>query len=419
MRQPRDYSRHPMQFLLWLRKSKTNKAGTAPIYLRVFLHTDDRAEYSTGIRCRPDQWNAPKGRFRGTDDASRAYNKVLENLESKATLLADRMQTAAENNPDLPPVRPADVAAGLRPKSGKDKRAKPVLLSALLRAAIPRYSACASSRSNAANALLCWAKWPLAARLTLEQFTVERATEFVHWLSQQSGGTSSKRNRVGVLSGLLATAAPAHPRVFTKLARLLGVATAPKGAVLPADWQAQLLALNLPRVQSVARDVFMLQYYLHGSRLGVILELQWRHIDYQQARVRFTTHKYPVAMDMVLRAEVLEILARYQGKNGLLVLPMLPVNYLSLDEDQRFKVLRKAENSVGMALKGICHKLGWPRLKSHLARHTLALRAYLANDKDLRVPQQLLGHKHISTTALYIAGLDTTELDAGASNAYN
>jgi integrase len=406
-----------MQFLLWLRKSKLNKAGTAPVYLRIFLDADTRSEYATGIRCRPEEWNAPKGRLRSNDEASRAYNKKLKKLLGKAELKADRLQDARDEDPTLPPVMPADVALALRPKP-KAAAPPPVLLRQLLADAIPTYSPKASSRHNARNLLIFFNKWPPSATLTLDQLTREVATTYVQWVSQQSCATSTKRHRVGVLAGLLAAAAPGHPTVFAKLTRLLGAALPPKSTVLPPDWQAQFLALRLPRVQALSRDAFMLQYYLHGSRIGVILELQWSHIDYQQGRVRFTTHKHPVAMDMALRPEVREILARYEGHGGAFVLPLLPAYYFSLDEDARFKMLRTKENSIGMALKGICSKLGWPRLKSHLARHTLALRAYLANDKDLRVPQQLLGHKHISTTALYIAGLDTTELDAGAANAY-
>jgi integrase len=229
---------------------------------------------------------------------------------------------------------------------------------------------------------------------------------------------SSRRLHLQNLAGVLAAAAPAHPRVFAKLGRLLGTPVEKPIRVLPADWQQQLSALKLPRVQALARDAFLLQYYLHGSRVGVILELQWQHIDYAEQRVRFTTHKIPVAMDMRLLPQVELILARHRPRGGPFVLPLLPADYLSYDADKRYRVLRKTNNGVGQALKGICQKLGWPDLNPHLARHTLALRAYENNDKDLRVPQQLLGHKHLSTTAGYIARLTTTELDAGAANAY-
>jgi len=413
----RTYTDSPMQFLLWLRKSKLNKAGTAPVYLRIFLDTDTRSEYATGIRCRPDEWNAAKGRLRGNDEASRAYNKKLKKLQGKAELKADRLQDACDEDPGLPPVMPADVALALRPKK-KEPVPAPQRLLDLLRAAIPLYSSKASSRQNAHAMLSFFSKWPLLDTLTLPELTREVATSLVQWAGQQKGAVSSKRHHVGVFAGLLAAAAPNHPLVFSKLTRLLGTPAPTKSTVLPADWQAQLLALRLPRVQAAARDAFLLQYYLHGSRIGVILELRWAHIDYEQGRVRFTTHKYPVAMDMALRPEIREILTRREGHSSTFVLPFLPANYLLVDDDQRHKILRKTENSVGMALKGICAKLGWPRLKSHLARHTLALQSYLKNDKDLRVPQQLLGHKNISTTALYIAGLDTSELDAGAANAY-
>ncbi|WP_371332348.1 hypothetical protein, partial [Campylobacter jejuni] len=79
-----------------------------------------------------------------------------------------------------------------------------------------------------------------------------------------------------------ASAAPAHPRVFARLVKLLGTPVEPVRRVLPPNWHLDLGALKLPRVQALARDAFLLAYYLHGSRIGVILELQWSHIDWEQ-----------------------------------------------------------------------------------------------------------------------------------------
>lgn len=405
-----------MQFLLWLRKSKLNKAGTAPVYLRIFLDTDTRSEYATGIRCRPEEWNAAKGRLRGNDEAARLLNKKLKKLQAKAELKADRMQEAVDEDERLPAVMPADVAAALRPKP--PKAAEPLLL-ALLRSIIPVYSTKINTRISAERALNWLTKWPPSAELRLLGLNAEVATEFTRWFAQQPElKISTKRTYLQMIAGLVMAAAPAHPRVFARLGRLVGTPADAVHLVLPADWQERLCALRLPRVQGVARDAFFLAYYLHGSRIGVVIELQRAQVDWQQGRIRFTTHKHPVNMDIKLAPALQEILERHLARGGAFVLPFLPDNYLSLCPEGRHHALKKAVTTVEQALKGICGKLGWAKLNPHLARHTLALRAYENNDKDLRVPQQLLGHKHISTTAVYIASLTTTALDEGAANAY-
>lgn len=404
-----------MQFLLWLRKSKLNKAGTAPVYLRIFLDTDTRSEYATGIRCRPEEWNAAKGRLRGNDEATRLVNKKLKKLSAKAELKADRLQDAVDEDESLPAVMPADVAAALRPKPAK---APATCLLLMLRDAIPLYSTKATTRANAGHALGWLAKWPPSGALVLADLTAEVATHYVQWLSQQDLGVSSKRAYLRTLAGLVAAAAADHPRVFARLGRLLGTPAEAVRRVLPLDWQAQLLALRLPRRQSQARDAFLLAYFLHGSRIGAVLELQWSHVDWAQMRVRFTTHKHPVNMDIKLVPQLGELLERYRGQPGCFVLPWLPAYYLTLCPEGRRAAMHTAAGGVWQALKNVSKKLGWPALNPHLARHTLALRAYENNDKDLRVPQQLLGHKHLSTTAGYIASLTTTELDSGAANAY-
>lgn len=408
-----------MQFLLWLRVTKLNKAGTAPIYLRIFLDNLTRVEYATGLRCKPSQWGGGERKITGQSQAARLDNATLDTLKARARLLASDMQTARTSNPDLPRLLPADVAAALRPQKQAQKQPAEPLLIDLLRDALPRHSPRASTRLTYARAVNWLEKWPGAKRLRLAGLTAEVASKFVGWLAQQSPAAGTQRAYLYELGSLLTTAAPAHPAVFAKLGRQLGAVAEPVRRILPPDWQQQLQTLRLPKKQALARDAFFLAYYLHGSRIGVIVELQWAHIDEKQGRVRFTTHKRPVNKNIVLNEPLLEILARYRGRGSAFVLPLLPPDYLSLSEEEQLQVRHRHIKNLGDNLDLVAGKLGWPKLNPHLARHTFALASYKKNSNDLRVPQQLLGHKDISTTAKYIASLTTDELDQSAANAYD
>jgi integrase len=415
MRKPRDYSHLPMQFLLWLRKSKINKAGTAPIMLRVFLNTTDRAEHSTGIRCRPDQWNAAKGCLRGTDEATRTYNKVLENLVSKATLLTDRMQSEYDATEDASPVRPAGVVAALKPK----QKLKEPLLLAVLEQAIPVfYAAKPGTKAGIVQALGYLAKWPGSAKLKPSAFDAATAVEWLAWLGAQGLAATSQRSCVGRLSSLFRRALPQHPRVFERLFANSPESTKPVRP-LSLDWLAKLKEVKLSPVATIARDVFFLQFYLHGSRIGAVLALRKDQIDWQEGRVRFATQKVAKRKDVAFREELRALLERYRYTSGPLLLPLLPTSYLSLSLDEQHAAMARARNTVNAGLRRAAKCIGWEgNIHSHQARHSLAFRAFKVSG-GLQLPQKLLDHSSMAMTARYIAKMDTSELDAGAASVYD
>lgn len=92
---------------LWLRRAKTNLAGEAPIMLRLTV-AGRRAEYSTGVRIAPEQWDMRQHCLRGEGQAVADTNTLLRNLQAKARLVKDTLETAGQ------PVTAAAVAAALR-----------------------------------------------------------------------------------------------------------------------------------------------------------------------------------------------------------------------------------------------------------------------------------------------------------------
>jgi site-specific recombinase XerD len=68
--------------LFFLKKKKDSKSDDALIFLRITLN-GQRAEFSTGRRCLPSQWNATASKLIGTTNEVRAFNMYLDTLQSK------------------------------------------------------------------------------------------------------------------------------------------------------------------------------------------------------------------------------------------------------------------------------------------------------------------------------------------------
>ena len=416
MRNTRPYTHLPMQFLLWLRKSKANKAGTAPIMLRIFLSNEVRAEYSTRIRCRPEEWNAAKGQLRATDEASRTHNVVLKKLEARARLLADRLQDERDYDQALPAVLPADVAAALAPARPR-KPVGPTLLEFFAAASAQHLASKHSTAAIAQQAQRYLAKWPGGAGLRLADFKKASAQDFISWFASQALSPTTRRMYVAALSSLLTLAAPDHPPVLSKLKQERR-ATKIRRA-LSLAWLKKLQEAALRPAQALARDVFFLQFYLHGSRVGAVLRLRKDQVDWTAGRVRFITQKVVLEKDVALHGELRTLLLRYQHTPGPMLLPLLPTNFLGLSSADQYLALRSAKTAVRDGLRRAGRHIGWPgSLHPHLARHSLALRAYQVSG-DLRLAQEMLGHADIAMTAKYIASLSTDELDSGAASVYD
>lgn len=68
--------------LFFLKKNKGTKSDEALIFLRITLN-GQRAEFSTGRRCLPSQWNASASKIIGTTNEARAFNMYLDTIQSK------------------------------------------------------------------------------------------------------------------------------------------------------------------------------------------------------------------------------------------------------------------------------------------------------------------------------------------------
>ncbi len=96
-----------VSFLFLLRKPEGKRTDERRILLRVTIGKK-RAEYSTGVRVQPDQWDVTRHRIIGESGAVADFNQVLHNLHAKALRTKDTLETAGH------PVTAASIVAALR-----------------------------------------------------------------------------------------------------------------------------------------------------------------------------------------------------------------------------------------------------------------------------------------------------------------
>jgi integrase len=190
--------------------------------------------------------------------------------------------------------------------------------------------------------------------------------------------------------------------------------------------ESELTALEtvaLPPQQHVARATYFIQYYLHGSRIGVVLKMQWKQRSLGVVRFR---------MDKGDREKVVEespqltaLLDSFLPADGsepdpeAFILPWLPARYLQMSESKALQEMKKATAVVNMNLKRAGVRAGiTAHFSSHSSRRTLADNADNLTE-DLGVVQGLLGHSARATTEKYTRGRDTPAVHRGAKKVYS
>jgi integrase/recombinase XerD len=399
--------------LLWLRKSKANKAGTAPIYLRVFVGAE-RIEHSCSIRVAPEQWDAPNGRILGKGKLVQQQNEQLQLLKAHVPELVNLMK-ATGRKVTINSLRGELIA----PTVGKS----PCFLAVCRAASALRDKLNPAAAQRAHFALKALADWRGADRtgeprsLPIEGFTLKLAAEFYGWLLQVRGVKVSTANvMIGNLAGLFKYAAELgevelSDNPFRALRKQKPAAPAPRLHLTLAQL-ATLRGAELPRREALARDIYLAQYYLHGSRVGAVLKLRWQ--DVTGDAVHFQAEKGGPQKTVALSAPLAQILARYRPATSNqvgLVFPLLGAGFFELPADAQHKARKQAGNLLNHWLKLAAARLGIVgNLHTHTARHTLA--AHAAQLGGLEVAQGMLGHSAAAMTAHYAGPLHNPALEA-------
>jgi integrase len=409
----------------WLRESKANARGLAPISLRITVD-GTRIERSTGLRTlapvrdeagcivTPGGWDEQSGCLRGKGKLVTMQNEQLELLKAHVRDLVNLMKATGRRV----------TASTLRKQLIAPTLGQPLDFFELCQQQITSFYSTGSQATlqQKQGALAVLADWHGRTAqgqprpLLLEDFTPDQAKQFYDWLLSERGvKVSTANSHVGNLTTLFMCAVRlGEADLVQNPFRLLQKKTKQASARtrLSLAQIAQLREAELGGEQTVARDIYLAQYYLHGSRVGAVLKLRWQ--DITSEGVRFRAEKGGPLKNVALSPELRRVLARYQPATPAptaLIFPLLPASFFSLGAPAQFQARKRAIMALNRALRRVAVALGLPEgLHSHTARHTLALHAATAG--GMRVAQKMLGHARLSQTEVYVGELPDEQLRA-------
>ena len=167
----------------------------------------------------------------------------------------------------------------------------------------------------------------------------------------------------------------------------------------------------------LAKNMFLLSFFIGGSRFEDTLLLEWHHI--RGGNIHFIMGKTGKQYNIRLIPEALEIIDRYAYRRGeyKYIFPVMPEN-VTREDIVRFKQTVNCKNVlINKQLAAIALDLGMERFTFHCARHSIA--DYLRLKKvDLYTISKVLRHSHLRTTEIYLKKFDHESVSAEFARAF-
>ena len=167
------------------------------------------------------------------------------------------------------------------------------------------------------------------------------------------------------------------------------------------------------------RNIFSIQIYFRGMRIGDALQLEWS--DIKDGRLEYDTGKTGHSHNIDIPPVALKIMGEYKGLDRKYIFPFFKWEYdkkLTKEENEikKNRAIKSATSVVNNNLKKLSDNIGINRtITSHQARHMFAIWADEHLKGDLATVQRLLGHKDRAMTERYIKQLrQTKDLDSAA-----
>jgi len=217
------------------------------------------------------------------------------------------------------------------------------------------------------------------ARLGLEEvrrYQVHLVSEGIAWATLNQT-VCALRFFYGVTLGL------------TDLPELISYAR--KSRKLPVVLSRQEVVRFLEAVPALKSRIALTTAYATGLRLSEVVALQVRDIDSERMLIRVERGKGGKQRQVMLSEQLLKILRAYWVRTR-------SRGWLFPGRDPRRPITRKM---LSAACQAACEAAGLSKhVTVHTLRHSFATHL-LESGTELRIIQVLLGHNHLSTTALY------------------
>jgi integrase/recombinase XerD len=162
----------------------------------------------------------------------------------------------------------------------------------------------------------------------------------------------------------------------------------------------------------MARDIFMMQYYLYGSRISDVLRL--RIDDVKSDRINIVQHKTKAIVSIKMSQSIKAIIDKYKGQSLFFVFPELDRFMPTVTHKNIDSVVALINKNLRIITKACGIE---KHISTHVARHSFATNA----DKvvlDKRHISKALGHSTFKMTENYLSDLRDDEIDDSMNELY-
>ncbi|NEM99325.1 site-specific integrase [Pontibacter burrus] len=379
------FSVHPL-----IRKARANKAGEAPIYLRITVNSQS-VELSTKHYIYPSLWDNRMGLVSGKSAQAKAINKDIKNLELKCRNLFNELLTSEQ---DVSAKTIKNLLSGSRISS-------PMLLS-LFDKMVENIKALVGkdyTESTYKNYLASqrqihkFVKTLTDAQdIALKELNYQFITYYELYLKTKGGCTQNGCiKHMQKLRKVITIAL--HHEYLEKDPFIRYSIKKKKVKVLPLNKQEleqiEGKDFNNERLNTI-KDLFLFTCYT-GLAFGDAALLSKNHIrkGVDGKFWIFISRKKtgnPCRIPLLPLAE--QIIDKYKGNQKVLSTGRL----LPIPSNQKFNAYLKEIADICGITK---------RLTVHIGRHTFATTVALLNGVPLEVVKEILGHDNITTTQMY------------------
>lgn len=392
---------------LILRKNKIDKAGEAPLYLRIIK--DRKTKFiSLSLKLNPNEWDEDRQKVKKNHSNSGRLNayisqKVADAKGEIADLERRNQSTSARKLKEAIKGKPLtnffDYSHNLCEKR-KDTFAY-------------------STYKNYKTYLKKFEKYVGHTDIMFEDITVTTLKDFAHYSSSVLGNNNTTINYSFQIMKLMFREAQKEDLIpldlfpFSKFTVKKGKSTRQYLSEEQLDDFINLEVSSKYKAQ-IIKDMFIFSVFAGGLRFGDMIELKWKNYDKKNNKITKVIRKTGRQHSVRLGQKAIEILEQYEQKDQRkedIIFPFANLDEAFFtDKEYRNLVTSRAIALNNMYLKKMGVKLELPfNLSFHLSRHTFATRA-LNNGMRIEHVSKLMDHSDIGITQVY-AKIISSELD--------
>lgn len=393
--------------------NKIYSNGKTPVLLR--LTENRKSTYkTTGIEIDPSHWDKSKSKISSKHPDSRKLNHLIQEHISKIE------NELIELNLENKPVNASEI---LKPTRSKQVS---FLTYANEYIEIRRAKGQFRTAEKYQGYIDSIEKYQKNKGLDFHEITEIWIANFANYCQQILGNSSGTIHRkFAFLTGIYSEALKRQLTTGSNPFYLVQFSVDKKSKAKLSELEFERFAnVNLDINQRIchARDVFMFQFYLRGTRISDVLNLKIENI--KTDRIEFYMDKTNNFVSVKIIPQLQKIIDLYKNKSPFgYLFPILTYEYDKQktpheNEQIRLKNIESSTATINYHLKRVAKMAEIPHnLSSHVARHTFA---DMARRKKMNLYDisKALGHSTLKMTENYMASLDNESLDKTLDDFY-